>query len=226
MPPALPHAMAVPATRLPDHLDAPRSNLLMRSGRWVNLYDPSPADIMLDDWVTGTSRAARWGGQTRGDVSYNVLHHSLIVEETLTTLLSPRASPTLRLAALAHDLHEGGGLGDVVTPYGRLFAAAGLRELKARVDRALFIAIGLPWPLPDAMTVLIKKADRIVAISEAVQLMGWPERQARRDIGGGYRGRLWLRPIVPLDEAASRAAWMERYRSLQAASLALTAPTA
>jgi hypothetical protein len=38
---------------VPTHLDAPRTNLLMRSGRWVNLYDPSPADIMLEDWVTG-----------------------------------------------------------------------------------------------------------------------------------------------------------------------------
>lgn len=199
---------------VPTHLDAPRTNLLMRSGRWVNLYDPSPADIVLEDWVTGASRVARWGGQTRGDGAYNVLQHSVLLEQVLVTLLAPDASPVLRLAALMHDLHEGGGLGDVVTPYGKLFATAGLKEVKARLDRALFLAGGLPWPLADADTALIKKADRIIAVSEAIQLMGWPEKLARRDIGGGYRGRLWTDPIIVVDEAAARALWWERYRAL------------
>ncbi|MFY8094658.1 MAG: hydrolase [Niveispirillum sp.] len=199
---------------VPTHLDAPRTNLLMRSGRWVNLYDPSPADIVLADWVTGASRVARWGGQTRGDCAYNVLQHSVLLEQVLVTLLAPDAGPTLRLAALMHDLHEGGGLGDVVTPYGKLFATAGLKEVKARLDRALFLAAGLPWPLSPADTDLIKKADRIIAVSEAIQLMDWPEKLARRDIGGGYRGKLWTDPIVVVDEAAARTLWWDRYRSL------------
>jgi len=203
-----------PVGRVPSHLEAPRTNLLMRSGRWVNLYDPSPADIILEDWVTGASRVARWGGQTRGDIAYNVLQHSVLLERVLVELLDPDACPTLRLAALMHDLHEGGGLGDVVTPYGKLFATAGLKEVKARLDRALFLATGLPWPLPAAMVDLLKKADKVTAISEAVQLMGWPEKLARRDIGGNYRGRLWLEPIQVMDEAAARGAWWERYRAL------------
>lgn len=200
-------------TKVPTHLDAPRTNLLMRSGRWVNLYDPSPADIMLEDWVTGASRVARWGGQTRGDIAYNVLQHSVLVEAVLVTLLAPDAPPALRLAALMHDLHEGGGLGDVVTPYGKLFATAGLKEVKARLDRALFLATGLPWPLPADWEVLVKKADRVIAVSEAVQLMGWPEKLARRDIGGNYRGRLWTDPIIVQDEATARTAWWVRYNA-------------
>ncbi|MFV3074531.1 hydrolase [Niveispirillum fermenti] len=203
-----------PASPVPNHLDAPRTNLLMRSGRWVNLYDPSPADIVLEDWVTGASRVARWGGQTRGAVAYNVLQHSVLLERVLVTLLAPDASPILRRAALMHDLHEGGGLGDVVTPYGKLFATAGLREVKARLDRALFLAAGLPWPLPEPQAALIKKADRIIAVSEAIQLMGWPERLARRDIGGNYRGRLWTDPIEVVDEAGARALWWESHRRI------------
>lgn len=199
---------------VPNHLDAPRTNLLMRSGRWVNLYDPAPADIVLEDWVTGASRVARWGGQTRGDVAYNVLQHSVLLEQVLVTLLAPDATPALRQAALMHDLHEGGGLGDVVTPYGKLFATAGLREVKARLDRALFLAAGLPWPLPPDQVDLIKKADKIIAVSEAIQLMGWPEKLARRDIGGNYRGRLWTDPIVVMDEAAARALWWDRYNAV------------
>lgn len=202
---------------VPNHLDAPRTNLLMRSGRWVNLYDPSPADIMLEDWVTGASRVARWGGQTRGDIAYNVLQHSVLLEQVLVTLLAPDASPALRLAALMHDLHEGGGLGDVVTPYGKLFATAGLREVKARLDRALFLSVGLSWPLLPAHTDLIKKADKITAISEAMQLMGWPEKLARRDIGGNYRGKLWTDPIRVVGEAEARVLWWERYRAVTGA---------
>lgn len=201
---------------VPNHLDAPRTNLLMRSGRWVNLYDPSPADIMLEDWVTGASRVARWGGQTRGDVAYNVLQHSVLLEQVLVTLLAPDASPALRLAALMHDLHEGGGLGDVVTPYGKLFATAGLKEVKARLDRALFLSVGLPWPLPTADTDLIKKADKITAISEAIQLMGWPEKLARRDIGGNYRGKVWTDAINVVGEAEARSLWWGRHRAIAA----------
>ncbi|WP_298332649.1 HD family hydrolase [Asticcacaulis sp.] len=203
---------------VPTHLDAPRTNLLMRSGRWVNLYDPSPADIMLEDWVTGASRVARWGGQTRGDTAYNVLQHSVLLEQVLVTLLAPDASPALRLAALMHDLHEGGGLGDVVTPYGKLFATAGLKEVKARLDRALFLSVGLPWPLPAPQTDLIKKADKVTAISEAIQLMGWPEKLARRDIGGNYRGKLWTQPIMVVGEAEARGLWWDRYRVVTGAT--------
>ncbi|HYE52510.1 MAG TPA: HD family hydrolase [Azospirillaceae bacterium] len=199
---------------VPTHLDAPRTNLLMRSGRWVNLYDPSPADIALEDWIVGASRVARWGGQTLGDTAYNVLQHSVVLDDILSTIVDKRASPELRRVGLAHDLHEGGGLGDVVTPYGKLFATAGLKEVKARLDRALFLALGLPHPLPEAWAEAVKRADMIAAVSEAVQLMGWPERLARRDIGRGYRGKLWEAPIQVLDERASRELWWDRWTAL------------
>lgn len=202
------------STPVPTHSEAPRTNLLMRSGRWVNLYDPSPADIVLDDWVTGASRIPRWGGQTQGDVAYNVCQHSLLVEEILVTMIWPGASREARLLALMHDLHEGGGLGDVVTPYGKLFATSGLKEVKERLDRAIRLAVDLPAVVSTLHEQNIKKADRVAAVSEAVQLMGWPEKLARRDIGGGYRGKLWDRPIAVLDEADSRVAWWRKYRLL------------
>lgn len=199
---------------VPTHAEAPRTNLLMRSGRWVNLYDPSPADIVLEDWVTGASRVPRWGGQTQGDIAYNVCQHSVLVEEILVGLVWPKAPREARLLALVHDLHEGGGLGDVVTPYGKLFAQGGLKEVKARLDRAIRLTVGLAATPPEPNADSVKKADRIAAVSEAVQLMGWPEKLARRDIGGGYRGKLWGKPIEVLDERASRAAWWRKYRLL------------
>lgn len=202
------------ASSVPFHFDAPRTNLLMRSGRLVNLYDPSPADMVLDDWVTGASRVARWGGQTRGDIAYNVVQHGVLVEDILVNMVWPKAPREARLWALAHDLHEGGGLGDIVTPYGALFAQAGLKEVKARIDRALRLAIGLSAEVPDDHKAAVKRADTIAAVSEAVQLMDWPERTARRDIGGGYRGKLHDRPIAVVDERSAREAWWRRYRLL------------
>jgi hypothetical protein len=199
---------------VPTHLDAPRVNLRMRSDRLVNLYDPAALDIELDDWVYGASRVPRWGGQTKGETAYNDLSHMLLTERILSEMVWPGAPPEARRWALAHDLHEGAGLGDICTPYGRLFAEAGLRELKTRLDQALRLAMGLPAECPARHRDAIKRADRIAAVSEAVQLMRWPEREARREIGLGYRGALWAQPIALLDEVAARAAWWQRYRLL------------
>ncbi|MGB8841753.1 MAG: hypothetical protein WCC64_11845 [Aliidongia sp.] len=199
---------------IPFHDDAPRINLLMRSSRWVNLYDPAALDIVLSDWVTGASRVARWGGQTKGDTAYNVLQHSDLVERILVEMVWPNAPRTARLLAKAHDLHEGGGLGDVVTPYSKLFAQAGLQELKARLDKVLFLAIGLPSVIPDDVRAAVKRADMIAAVSEAVQLLDWPEKAARRDVGHGYRGPLWPKEIVVIDERQARDAWWRGYRLL------------
>lgn len=200
---------------VPSREEAPRTKLCMRSGNWVNLYDPSAQDIVLEDWVIGTSRAARWGGQTKGEFQYNVLQHCGLVEDILVGMVSPAATQVARMAALCHDLHEGGGLGDIVTPYGKLFAKAGLTDVKARLDAAIFEAIGLTYPLTPEIKAAIKKADVIAAVSEAVQLMDWPERLARRDVGEGYEGPLWTKPIEILDERASRAEWWGRVRELK-----------
>ncbi|HJV75090.1 MAG TPA: hypothetical protein VJ654_12770 [Noviherbaspirillum sp.] len=199
---------------VPTRDEAPRTKLFMRSGNWVNLYDPLAQDIVLEDWVVGASRAARYGGQTKGDYAYNVLQHSSLVENILTDMVMPNALPAYRLAALCHDLHEGGGLGDIVTPYGKLFARAGLTEVKSRIDHALFESIGIAHPLSPEVKAAIKKADVIAAVTEAVQLMDWPERLARRDVGEGYEGPLWTKPIEILDERASRAEWWGKFREL------------
>ena len=74
---------------VPTRDEAPRVKLFMRSGNWVNLYDPLAQDIVLEDWVTGTSRAARWGGQTKGEIQYNVLQHSGLVEDILSKWFCP-----------------------------------------------------------------------------------------------------------------------------------------
>ncbi len=49
----------------------------MLSGRRLDLLDPTPFDIEIEDIAHGLAFVARWNGQTRGDWPYSVAEHSL-----------------------------------------------------------------------------------------------------------------------------------------------------
>ena len=59
---------------------APRAWQRMLSGRRLDLLDPSPLDIEIEDIAHGLARVARWNGQTVGDHIFSVAQHSLLVE--------------------------------------------------------------------------------------------------------------------------------------------------
>ena len=44
----------------------PRAWQRMLSGRRLDLLDPSPLDVEIEDIVHGLARVARWNGQTSG----------------------------------------------------------------------------------------------------------------------------------------------------------------
>jgi len=44
----------------------------MLSGRRLDLLDPSPFDIEIEDIARGLARVARWNGQTSGDHAFSV----------------------------------------------------------------------------------------------------------------------------------------------------------
>jgi 5'-deoxynucleotidase YfbR-like HD superfamily hydrolase len=62
-------------------MTAPRAWQRMLSGRRLDLLDPSPLDVEIEDIAQGLSRLARWNGQTQGRWSYSVAQHCLLVEE-------------------------------------------------------------------------------------------------------------------------------------------------
>ena len=45
-------------------------------GRRLDLLDPSPLDIEIEDIAHGLARVARWNGQTLGDHAFSVAQHS------------------------------------------------------------------------------------------------------------------------------------------------------
>ena len=77
----------------------------MLSGRRLNLLNPSPLDIEIEDIAKGISRVARWNGQTLGDHPLSVAQHSVIVADILSINKNNILKKWL-LAALLHDAAE------------------------------------------------------------------------------------------------------------------------
>src|ERR1700761_1614632 len=162
------------ARHLAEH--APRTWQRMLSGRRLNLIEPSPLDIEIADIALGLSRNTRWNGQTQGSHGWSVAQHSDLVVD-IVRRLKPRASATLLMAAKLHDASEY-VTHDLITP---LKAVVGdvFKEVEKRLTRAIHLRFGLPAVMPAADVALIKKADRIAAATEAVQLAGFTQAECR-----------------------------------------------
>ena len=152
----------------------------MLSGRRLDLLDPTPVDIEIEDIAHGLAFVARWNGQTWGDYPYSVAEHSLLVE-ALFTRLQPSSTPAERLTALLHDAPEY-VIGDMISP---VKAAVGpeYEVLDKRLAAAIHIRFGLPAVTPARLKKQIKKADRVSAWMEAVQIAGFAEAEADRFFG-------------------------------------------
>ena len=152
----------------------------MLSGRRLDLLDPTPVDIEIEDIAHGLAFVARWNGQTRGDFAYSVAEHSLLVE-TIYGRMNPKAPPKWRLAALLHDAPEY-VIGDMISP---VKAAVGPEYgvLDDRLMSAIHIRFGLPAALPKSVKQQIKRADKVSAWMEATQIAGFSETEASKFFG-------------------------------------------
>ena len=158
----------------------PRAWQRMLSGRRLDLLDPTPVDIEIEDIAHGLAFVARWNGQTHGDFSYSVAEHSLLVE-VIFGRIAPNAPAKWRLAALLHDAPEY-VIGDMISPV-KAAVGPGYGELDERLETAVHIRFGLPAKVPAAVKKQIKKADRVSAWMEAVQIAGFEATEADRFFG-------------------------------------------
>ncbi|KEO61335.1 hypothetical protein [Thioclava indica] len=152
----------------------------MLSGRRLDLLDPTPVDIEVEDIAHGLAFVARWNGQTFGDWPYSVAEHSLLVEQIFTRQ-NAKTEPRWQLAALLHDAPEY-VLGDMISPV-KAAVGEGYGELDARLVAAVHIRFGLPAALPVKIKRAIKKADIISARLEAEQIAGFSKTEADRIFG-------------------------------------------
>lgn len=184
----------------------------MLSGRRLDLLDPSPFDIEIEDIAQGLARVARWNGQTKGGHAFSVAEHSLIVEQ-LCTQLEPAWPARWQMAALLHDAPEY-VIGDMISPF-KSALGFDYRDFEARLERAIHTRFGLPAHLPKYVKTTIKKADRLCAFFEAVELAGFSVEEAREFFG---KPPLGLRVSVPVRPAGEvQASYVARFEALLAA---------
>ena len=126
-------------------MKTPRAWQRMLSGRRLDLLDPTPMDIEVEDIAHGLAFVARWNGQTLGDYAYSVAEHSLLVEQ-IFSVQQPAAPAKWRLAALLHDAPEY-VIGDMISPV-KAAVGPGYGELDARLTAAIHLRFGLPAVLP------------------------------------------------------------------------------
>ena len=158
----------------------PRAWQRMLSGRRLDLLDPTPVDIEIEDIAHGLAFVARWNGQTRGDFAYSVAEHSLLVTE-IFKLQQPSAPVKWQLAALLHDAPEY-VIGDMISPV-KAAVGPGYEALDTRLTAAIHIRFGLPAQIPATVKRQIKKADKLSAWLEAVQIAGFTEAEANKFFG-------------------------------------------
>ena len=182
----------------------------MLSGRRLDLLDPTPVDIEIEDIAHGLAFVARWNGQTVGDWPYSVAEHSLLVEEIFARMTE--AEPRWRLAALLHDAPEY-VIGDMISPV-KAAVGAEYGRLDDRLAAAIHIRFGLPAVVPGAIKRAIKRADKVSAWLEATQIAGFTEAEADRFFGRPKAGLADGLAITLRRPAEVRAAYLARHAAL------------
>lgn len=161
-------------------LKAGRAWQRMLSGRRLDLLDPSPLDIEIEDIAHGLARVARWNGQTNGAHIFSVAQHTLLVEAVLRQQ-TPRVDHRVRLAAMLHDAPEY-VIGDMISPFKAVIGGS-YKVVEKRLLSAIRIRFGLPAILPAEIEQQIKAADMGAAYLEATHLAGFAQAEAKRLFG-------------------------------------------
>ncbi len=184
----------------------PRAWQRMLSGRRLDLLDPSPLDIEIEDIAHGLARVARWNGQTMGDHAFSVAQHCVLVEN-IAVHIDKTLSKEARIKALLHDAPEY-VVGDMISPFK---AALGLdyKAFENRLLGAIHIRFGLPPKNSVELEGAIKTADKMSAYLEATQLAGFSIPEAEKFFGRprgldgeGSRKFFHLKPLATNDAAA------------------------
>ncbi|MGI9383102.1 MAG: HD domain-containing protein [Methyloligellaceae bacterium] len=187
----------------------------MLSGRRLDLLDPSPLDIEIEDIAHGLARVARWNGQTVGDHAFSVAQHSLLVE-WIVGALRPELGANWRLAALLHDGAEY-VIGDLISPF-KAVIGLDYKALENRLLEAIHIRFGLPPAPPKTIASLIKRADRVAAFYEATRLAGFGETEARKFFGSprglARETRDALADLEAWPTADAQRRYLERFHAL------------
>ena len=185
----------------------------MLSGRRLDLLDPSPLDIEIEDIAHGLARVARWNGQTIGPNIFSVAQHSLLVE-AVSRKISANLDRRWRLAVLLHDAPEY-VIGDLISPF-KAVLRADYKAVENRLLHAVSLRFGLPGHWPAALVDHVKKADRHAAFLEATRLAGFKEPEAKRFFGTkpGLDAATEKRYLTPWNAETAEKRFLARFKEL------------
>ena len=185
----------------------------MLSGRRLDLLDPSPLDVEIEDIAHGLARVARWNGQTSGAHIFSVAQHTLLVEAVLREQM-PRVDLKFRLAALLHDAPEY-VIGDMISPFKAVIGDA-YKAVEARLLAAIHLRFGLPAVLPAELIALTKASDRSAAYLEATRFAGFSAAEARRFFGSPpkFSAAIERDYLTPWPAEIAERRYLERFAKL------------
>lgn len=166
------------------------------TGKMVDIIDPLPEQIDINDIAWGLSRIPRFAGHTITAVPYNVAQHSLLVEEIVSNLLKyiddaaddsvqeaiatwsgeaieqsfELAASRLSLKALLHDSAEV-YIGDVPSPVKKHPSInSAIKEIEGKLMSCIFKKYNL-CEMTSAEKVIIHYADLVARAIEAHAFM-------------------------------------------------------
>lgn len=191
----------------------PRAWQRMLSGRRLDLLDPSPLDVEIEDIAHGLARVARWNGQTIGPHIFSVAQHSLLVEK-IAAEVDPGIGRSQRLFMLLHDAPEY-VIGDMISPF-KAVIGDNYKAVEARILGAILLRFSLPAAPSPALLGLAKQADRAAAFFEAVALAGFTRSEAERIFGRpAISSEAITDEITPMAVEATQARFLARFHAIE-----------
>lgn len=153
------------------------------SGTVVNVLDPDPATILLDDIVWALSHIPRYLGHT--DEPYSVGQHCVLIAGRI---LHDTGDVELAMAGLLHDSSEA-YLGDIIRPFKHLMVEYAALELKMEEAICQVFNIDIkrmpevkPWDIricADEMRALLPRAKPASAEPLGLDIVPWAPRLTR-----------------------------------------------
>ena len=184
----------------------------MLSGRRLDLLEPSPLDVEIEDIAQGLARVARWNGQTKGEYAFSVAQHSLLVLE-VHQRIDADLSPAHQMISLLHDAPEY-VVGDMISPF-KAVVGGDYKTVENRLLEAIHLRFSLPVNISQKLKKAIKKADTIAAFYEATRLAGFTEDEAIKYFGrpqGVSPDRL---PLSPWPAKLAEANFLKKFKALE-----------
>lgn len=130
--------------------------ILLASGHYFDLLDPTNSRFTLGDIARGLGNTCRFAGQCNR--FYSVAEHSWHASYLI-------GDPALKFAALMHDAQEA-FIGDVTRPLKSLLPA--YKEIERRIEAVLADRYGFAWGADDPA---IKEVDLRLLAAEQRELM-------------------------------------------------------